>query len=102
MASAGDAQIEQWFPKLTPENYRVTSPKDPVYNCIAWAAGKTDAWWEPVNAPGYYWPSNLPQDGRLETLLRVFEQLGFERYEGEDESSESGYEKVALYAIGDI
>jgi len=27
------------FPRLTPENHRITSPADPEYNCIAWSAG---------------------------------------------------------------
>jgi hypothetical protein len=27
------------FPRLTEQNYRVTSPATPDYNCIAWSAG---------------------------------------------------------------
>ena len=44
------------FPRLTPGNYRVTSPPSPDYNCIAWAAGDTGRWWE----PGVYWPATTP------------------------------------------
>lgn len=34
---------ERLFPDLARTGYRLTSPPDPVYNCIAWAAGFTDA-----------------------------------------------------------
>jgi hypothetical protein len=35
------------FPKLTAANHRITSDPSPIENCIAWAAGHSDAWWEP-------------------------------------------------------
>ena len=31
--------IDQFFPGLVRTGYRVTSPPDNLYNCIAWAAG---------------------------------------------------------------
>ena len=39
------------FPNLGGSNYRVTSPKDGAYNCIAHAAGEDDKWWDPSNFP---------------------------------------------------
>ena len=42
----------QHFPKLTPHNHRITSPADPNYNCVAWAASDSTQWWE----PGWFWP----------------------------------------------
>jgi hypothetical protein len=36
------------FPILTAANHRITSDPSPIYNCIAWAAGHSDAWWEPL------------------------------------------------------
>jgi hypothetical protein len=38
---------EQLFPHLTPENYRVTSPCDALYNCIAYAADDHALVWDP-------------------------------------------------------
>jgi hypothetical protein len=34
--------LHEVFPGLLGTAYRVTSPPDPDYNCIAWAAGVTD------------------------------------------------------------
>ena len=35
------------FPGLETTTFRVTSPPDPNYNCIAWAAGRVAEWWWP-------------------------------------------------------
>jgi hypothetical protein len=99
MVLDGDPLIEQWFPDLRPGSYRVTSPEDAAYNCVAWAAGRTDAWWQAVPAAGYYWPDDAPWDGRVASLVRVFELLGFEGCDSD--APEPGYDKVALYAKGE-
>jgi hypothetical protein len=98
MASSGDPLIEEWFPNLRPDDYQFTSPEDATYNCVAWAAGKTDAWWEPIQAPGYYWPDDAPWDDRVESLVCVFKLLGFE--ECSSDAPEPGYDKVAIYSKG--
>jgi hypothetical protein len=99
MVLDGDPLIEQWFPDLRPGRYRVISPEDAAYNCVAWAAGRTDTWWQAVPAAGYYWPDNVPWNGRVDSLVRVFESLGFEVCDGD--APEPGYDKVALYGKGD-
>src|SRR5208337_2949018 len=99
MVSNGDPLIQQWFPSLSPDDFEITSPEDPAYNCIAWAAGKTDRWWQAVRAAGYYWPDDLPWDDRIDTLVRVFESVGFEVCDSD--VVEPGYEKVAIYGQGD-
>ena len=38
---------ETSFPRLTPENHCLASPPTLDYNCIAWAAGDTENWWQP-------------------------------------------------------
>src|SRR5713101_10154879 len=38
--------------------YRVTSPATRNYNCVAWAASRTDRWWWP--SPFAYWPAGVP------------------------------------------
>ena len=40
-------EADRDFPRLTPENHRVTSPAAIDYNCIAWAAGDAESWWQP-------------------------------------------------------
>jgi hypothetical protein len=85
------------LPRLTPDNYRLSSPPSLVYNCIAWAAGVTDAWWWPI--PGRFWPAGSPREETLAAFLAVFATLG---YSPCDKSElEPGLEKVALYAKGD-
>src|SRR5256885_850407 len=49
-----DAQIERWFPAILPHEYEITSPADTDYNCIAWAAGRDDIPWWPIDAPGVF------------------------------------------------
>jgi len=81
------------FPRLTPDNHRVTSPPTTDYNCIAWAADDTERWWE----PGVYWP--IPATGYgPDALEAAFAALGFEPCP--DGTDEAGWVKVALYAAG--
>jgi hypothetical protein len=80
------------FPRLTRQNHRVTSPASIEYNCIAWAAGDTENWWQ----PGAFWPveSDTPEYG-IEALAAAFRAPGFEPCD--DDGPEQGFEKVALY-----
>lgn len=96
-------KIEADFPALVGTTYELTSPVDPRYNCIAWAAGDQDSWWEPVPAMsgpgtmgGYYWPSGLDLVPTLDNYIRAFRKQGYRPCE--DGSLEGGYEKVALFA----
>ena len=84
------------FPHLTPANHRETSPADPRYNCVAWAAEDTSRWWQ----PGVYWrPADWPgNDFGLGALERAFRELGYE--DAADDSLEPGFLKVALYGSG--
>jgi hypothetical protein len=95
MDSAGSAKIEGWFPNLQQGEYEITSPASLRYNCIAWAAGRADAWWEPVRGPGYFWPEHASWDDRVDSLVEVFLSLGFERCA--DGAVEVGFEKIAIY-----
>ncbi len=80
------------FPRLTEQNHRVTSPSSPDYNCIAWAAGDIEHWWQ----PGVHWPiATAEYDYGIGILEQSFLSLGFE--DCHDGSLEPGYEKVALY-----
>jgi hypothetical protein len=84
------------FPRLTPNNHRVTSPPSADYNCIAWAREEVERWWQ----PGVYWPVATPLGDYSDAVLeQMFLSLGFENC-GLDASAESGFEKVALYAEG--
>ncbi len=84
------------LPRLTADNYRETSPAAWEYNCIAWAAGVSDAWWWP--APGRYWPANVPREESLTAFVAAFSTLGYTP--SVSSVLEPGVEKVALYATG--
>ena len=88
--------IEKEFPELRKKGYKPTSIATPDYNCIAWAAGKTDEWWWP-GLPA--WPKNAPGEIEIKSFQRAFEDLGYSPCE--DALLEPGIEKVAVYAIGD-
>ena len=47
--------------------------------------------------PGYYWPSGVPQDGTVESYMKLFSLCEFT--ECADGSLEHGVEKIAIYAI---
>jgi hypothetical protein len=81
------------FPRLTTANHRLTSPADSNYNCIAWAAGDTEHWWQ----PGIYWPLAVSHDDfGIAVLEQAMRTLGFEDC-GSDDRHETGFEKIAIY-----
>jgi hypothetical protein len=88
-------RIEKWFPNLEPVEYEITSECTPTYNCIAWAAGCDDMWWDPVGPPGYYWPDGVPNDDSTETLIQVYSLHGFELCDSG--AVESGFDKLVIY-----
>lgn len=96
-----NTRIEALFPGLVRDGYVITSPIDPQYNCIAWAAGDQQRWWEPVpfnsgqNLGGLYWPEGVAPWPTLESYQQAYETLGYEScFEGD---VEDGFEKVAIY-----
>ena len=59
---------ESLFPDLVRTGYQITSPPDPVYNCIAHAAGVTDDWWWPDPDGFDYWPPGIIRERTLNSL----------------------------------
>lgn len=87
--------LSDFCPGLTDANHEITSPATFRYNCIAWAAGVATKKWGD-QAP-YYWPKEVDRGTDINSLIRLFEWLGFERCD--DGSLEVGFEKVAIYSI---
>jgi len=85
----------QSFPKLRKGSFRITSPFDISYNCIAWAVGENDVWWWPKPDITYYWPEGIPRISSIESFEKAFESLGFEVCE--NDKLEEGFEKIALF-----
>ena len=93
------------FENLAAANFDVvkdcTSDSTPNYNCIAWAAGKTNQPWWPTDAiKGYFWPPGLPKEQideeTVENFVNAFKTEGYEVCA--DGGIEVGVEKVAIYA----
>ena len=86
---------ESLFPDLVRTGYRITSPPDAKYNCIAHAAGVTNNWWWPDPDGFDYWPSGVVRERTLAAFLQVFASIGY--FPCPDGSQEPGWEKVAIY-----
>jgi len=93
--------LEAMFPRLSGTGYRITSPADRVYNCIAWAAGRTHQWWWPIGRvdPDDYWPPGVPEAVTIAAFVQAFQTVGYG--EALDNGLTDGVEKVALYARDD-
>lgn len=89
--------LEQLFPGLAGNDYRVTSPSDRDYNCIAWAAGDSRKWWWPgPDLDKEYWPTGVPREQTQIAFVAAFASLGYSICENDD--VENGCEKIALFA----
>ena len=87
---------ESLFPDLVRTGYQITSPVDPIYNCIAWAVSDTSRWWWPDPDGFDYWPIGV---GRVRTVAAFVDALATANiFPCADGSIEPGWEKVALYA----
>ena len=82
------------FPNLRPGSFQVTSPQTAAYNCIAWAAGDTQRWWWPLNYS--FWPRGAPRQLTVDAFVQAYATLGYTVCR--NGSTESGFEKIAIYA----
>lgn len=93
-----EEQVRSLFPRLHKLGFKLTSPQDEVYNCMAWAAGDNARWWQPgivgQELGLYYWPT-LTDETTLQVYEAAFAELGYVRCD--DTSLEPGFEKVILY-----
>ncbi len=100
-----EARLELEFPMLKSSGYRLTSPPEYYYNCIAWAVGDQDRYWSPLPRPtavGHqdspyqeYWPPGAPQEDTLIAWKGALSQEGF--VDCTSETLEDGFEKIAIY-----
>jgi hypothetical protein len=92
---------EAVFPKLRREDYHVTSEEDWTYNCIAYAAGRSDAPWWPIeeDTEGVVWPEGLAREETLACFILAFQTLRY--VPCESSALEEGVEKIAIFVNTD-
>jgi hypothetical protein len=83
------------FPFLTPESYKITSPQDSTYNCIAWAASTQHIFWWPDPERLAYWPKGVRRDVTVEAFIDAFATLGFIKCK--IDTYEENFEKICLF-----
>ena len=64
-----DPELEEDLPGLAESTYEVKSPKDPQYNCVAFAIGDLGHFWYDARVSGYYWPPGVPSADTLDGWL---------------------------------
>ncbi len=89
--------LRRAFPNLTPQNHKLASPATDEYNCVAFAAGHQRFWWWPDPTGLSYWPPEAARQESVAAFQQAFTALGYESCE--NVSQESGFEKVAIYAL---
>jgi hypothetical protein len=91
-------EIIKFFPNLKEESFEITSSSTKRYNCLAWALGDAERWWQPSVLGGYYWLPGVTFAWTLEAAHEIFQMHGFEKTS--DQNHEPSYERVAVYASG--
>jgi hypothetical protein len=92
-------EIRQSFPLLTLENHQQTSDSDFNYNCLAFALGDTQNWWDPPAQFGIYWPLGFSPDHTVETAKQIIRLSGYTVEVEKDSNPHT--DAVAIYADGD-
>lgn len=89
-------ELLQGFPNLHSGYFEITSEATVEYNCIAWAAGATDAHWWPDPWYNSYWPEDAPREETIDAFIKAYETLGYSTCSTAD--FENNFEKIAIYA----
>jgi hypothetical protein len=95
------AKFAQQWPKLTDRNHKTASCADSRYNCIAYAANITNKWWWPslIDPNVDHWPTGVPDVETVEAFVMAYSSIGYLPC-GMNAELEDGFEKIAIYAIG--
>lgn len=82
------------FPNSFDFPFEITSPETAQYNCVAWALGDSENWWEADD--DYQWLDNIEYSQSLLAVKSLFENFKFEI--SDNDSLEKGFEKIALFS----
>ena len=82
------------FPNSFDFPFEITSPETAQYNCVAWALGDSENWWEADE--DYLWLDDIEFSTSLFAVQSLFEKFNFEI--SDNAIFENDYEKVALFS----
>jgi hypothetical protein len=72
-----EPSLEDVFPGLQGQPYQIASPRDPRYNCIAFAVGDNRNWWWPDLTEEDTWPAGVARVATVEAFRDAFATLGY-------------------------
>jgi len=91
------SDVDRDFPALVGVDCEL-SPEDFNVNCLAYALGDNENWWEPPNGYGAYWPAGFPADLTVQTVESIIRLHGFTVEIDRDAAPEN--DAIAIYAEG--
>jgi hypothetical protein len=83
-----------FFPNSFEFPFEITSPETAQYNCVAWALGDSEHWWEADE--DFQWLDDIEYSQTLNALQSFFEKFNFQI--SSNLLFEIGFEKVVLYS----
>jgi hypothetical protein len=92
------ADVELDFPSLIGKDYDL-SDEDFNNNCLGFALGDLNNWWEPPRKAGQYWPPGFDEDIKIATVEKIIRLHGFTIALTKDQLPET--DSIAIYTIGD-
>jgi hypothetical protein len=100
-AAEARSQLHQEIPNLVAATYSINGPFGTEYQCIAWAACRTDRVWWPWDHPRFYWPPGFAKFPVGSPVPAAHFALMFEKKFGYrtcgNPAFEFGYQKVAIF-----
>ena len=89
------SEIESWFPNIVGKDFKIFKTNGD-FNCVAFSLDFYDKWiWTNTE----FWPyDKIPRNSGLNGFKKLYEINGYE--ECDDDSLETGYEKIAFYSNG--
>ncbi len=87
-----------FFPNSFEHPFEITSPETADYNCLAWALGDSEHWWEADE--NCTWIDGIEYNQSLTALTSLFEKFNFEL--SENILFEEGFEKIAFFSDDNI
>lgn len=92
-------EIISIFPNVANDPlFKITSPRDYEYNCIAWSLKRNDVWVWPAlsdESEGFVWFDGINNSEQVDDFVKAYEKHGFQLCN--DSLPEPGYTKIALY-----